>query len=84
MMKSTDACLVRWILQRGRENLTCQVDVRRNGATTYEIAVVPHANVQWGSVEAVRSPLAALQRHAEITNRLLEHGWSVARHTTSH
>jgi hypothetical protein len=60
------------------------VDVRFSGATTYEIAVVPHANVDWGTVEAVKSPLAALRRHAEIANQLLEHGWSVARHTTSH
>ncbi len=84
MTNNSGDCLVRWVLQRGGQNLTCQVDVRHNGATTYEIAVVPHANVEWGTVEAVKSPLAALRRHAEITNRLLETGWSVARHTTRH
>jgi hypothetical protein len=78
------ACLVRWTLRRGEANVTCQVDVRRNGSTTYEVAVVPHANVEWGIVEEVKSPLAALRRHAEIANRLMENGWSVTRHTTSH
>ena len=78
------ACLVRWTLHRSGENVTCQVDVRRNGSTTYEVAVVPQANVEWGIVEEVKSPLAALQRHAEIANRLMESGWSVTRHTSSH
>jgi len=84
MTKTSDKCLVRWVLQRGGENLTCQVDVRRSRATTYEVAVVPHTHVEWGTVEAVKSPLAALRRHAEIANLLMEDGWSVARHTTSH
>jgi hypothetical protein len=75
------ACLVQWIFRRGSENVTCQVDVCRNGSTTYQLAVVPHRDVEAATIETIKSPLIALQRHAEIANRLREDGWSVARRT---
>jgi hypothetical protein len=76
--------LVRWVLTRGVESVTCQINVRGRRSNTYEIAVVPHTNVGWGSIEDVKTPWAALHRHAEITNRLLNEGWSVTRHTPLH
>jgi hypothetical protein len=74
--------LVQWVLRRGNEQVTCQVDVRRNGKTTYEVAVVPHHAIETSTVEATPSSVAALQRHAELALWLREQGWSVARRTS--
>ena len=70
------ACLIRWVLQRGEEILTCQVDAHVNGAA-YDVCVVPHWDVNAASIEVISTPGRAFQRHAEIAMRLRDADWFV-------
>jgi hypothetical protein len=47
----------------------------------YDVAIVPHSNLASATIESVATPLAAMQRHAEIAHQLRESGWCVARRT---
>jgi hypothetical protein len=70
-------CVMRWILRRGNDFVTCQIDALLN-SRAYEVSVVPHWNVRAMATESVASPRLALQRHAEIAKQLREAGWVVA------
>lgn len=69
-------CLLRWVLQRGGEFLTCQIDahVRRSA---YDVCIVPHRDLNAASIEVVTTPGRALQRHAEVAMRLRNDGWRI-------
>jgi hypothetical protein len=70
--------VVRWLFTRNGRALTCQVRTDGRGSS-YEVAVVPHWDVDLSVVEQVETPVNALQRHAQIAMMLREAGWSVAR-----
>jgi hypothetical protein len=70
-------CLIRWVLQRGGEILTCQVDAHVH-RSAYDVCIVPHWDVDAASIEVIATPSRAFQRHAEIAMRLRNAGWFVA------
>lgn len=75
---SESVCLLRWTFQKNGKAITCQVDGNES-ASSYDVCVVPHWDVASAVVEKVQTPVGAFQRHAEITMRLRDAGWSVAR-----
>ena len=74
------ARLVSWIFHRNGHALTCQVD-RGPTPLSYDVCIVPHWDVAATAVETVKSPIQALQRHAEIAKQLQEAGWLLTRRT---
>lgn len=75
-------CLIRWVLQRGRETLTCQVDAHVH-QSAYDVCIVPHSDVDAASIEVIATPSRAFQRHAEIAMRLRNAGWIVTARSSS-
>lgn len=74
--KAETVCLIRWVLQRGGEILTCQVDAHVHRAA-YDVSIVPHWDVNAASIEVLATPGRAFQRHAEIAMRLRDADWFV-------
>ena len=74
----SDTLVMRWVFQRGRHVVTCEIDECEDGAG-YEVSVVPHWDVASAIVEPADTTVAALRRHAEIASELREAGWAVAR-----
>jgi hypothetical protein len=70
--------LLRWILRRGNDALTCGVDAR--GDRSFDVCVVPHWDISASVIERFPAPTSALRRHAEIAARLRQSGWVVADH----
>jgi hypothetical protein len=73
--------IVRWILRRGADAITCEVDVRAN--RSYDVCVVPHRDVSSSRVERFDAPTAALLRHAEIARGLRQQGWALTDYVTA-
>jgi len=73
--------LVQWIFRRDGHAVTCQV-AAGDTPLSYDVCLVPHWDVAATSIETVRSPFQAMQRHAEIAKQLLDAGWLVTRRTT--
>ena len=69
--------MLRWVFRRDGATLTCEVDTNGQG---WEVFVVPHWNVGASTLERFPTPLAALERQAEIAYRLREAGWTVVDH----
>jgi hypothetical protein len=72
--------IVRWEFQRGSRHLTCLVDALPDIAE-YDVATVPHWDLNASTVETFDAPSAALHRHADIAAHLREAGWTVASYT---
>jgi hypothetical protein len=66
--------IVSWVLQRGHQLLTCEVD---RASSSFEVAVVPHWDVSASAIETFATPVDALQRHAEIISELRQRGWAL-------
>ena len=75
---SESVCLLRWTFQKDDKSITCQIEGNQ-AAASYDVSVVPHWDVASAVVEEAETPFGAFQRHAEISMRLREAGWSVAR-----
>lgn len=73
--------MLRWILQRDTNAITCQLDVR--GTRSYEVCVVPHWDPSSAVIERYDAPTPALLRHAEVARRLRENGWMVIDHVAA-
>ena len=73
--------MLRWILERDKNAVTCQLDAR--GSRSYEVCIVPHWNPSSAVIESYDAPTPALLRHAEITRRLREKGWMVIDHVAA-
>ena len=69
--------MLRWILRRHHATLTCEIDSNDRG---WEVCVVPHWNVGAATIERFKTPLSAVERHADIAYRLRQAGWSVVDH----
>ena len=67
--------VVRWVLARGAQTVTCQINARANRRTV-DVCVVPQGKVR-GVIVAVGSPCDALMLHAHIASRLRDSGWRV-------
>ncbi len=67
--------MLRWRFRRHANTITCRVDFTADHQ--YEVSVVPHWDVSASTVERFDSAPHALQRHAELAQRLREAGWVV-------
>ncbi|MBI4265916.1 MAG: hypothetical protein HY657_16190 [Acidobacteria bacterium] len=65
---------LRWVFRRGAETLTCEVDAT---GSRWEVCVVPHWDVAATVIERFKTPISALERHAEIAHALREVGWTL-------
>jgi hypothetical protein len=72
------APMLRWVLQRNEQAITCELDAR--GTRSYEVCIVPHWNLSAAVIERFDAPTPALLRHAEVSRRLGESGWKVVDH----
>lgn len=68
--------LLRWVLTRGDEAVTCQVNAHADRRTA-DVSVLPHSKIRAGAVLAVPSTCDALLLHAHIASRLKDAGWRV-------
>ena len=72
------APLLLWVLQRGANAITCELDARDD--QSYEVCVVPHWDPSATVIERFQTPMLAVERHADIARRLRENGWIVIDH----
>jgi hypothetical protein len=79
--KPTNRCLLRWVLQRGTDALACEVDT--HGDRAYDLQVVLGWNDAPALSEHFNNPVAAMERHAQVTALLRDAGWIVAEHTVA-
>jgi hypothetical protein len=70
--------MLKWILQRDSDAITCQLDAR--DARSYEVWIVPHWNPSSAVIEYYEAPTEAILRHAEVARSLREEGWMVIDH----
>jgi hypothetical protein len=73
--------MVRWVLERETNVITCQLDAR--GIRSYELCVLPHSDPSSAVIERFDAPTPALLRHAEVASRLRENGWMVIDHVAA-
>ncbi len=73
--------MLRWVFRRRADAITCGVDF--TAGHQYEVSVVPHWNVSATAIEGFDSAPHALQRHAELTQRLRDSGWIVIDHAAA-
>ena len=69
--------LLRWVLYRGEEAITCQID-RTLTDGSYAVSVVPHQNLTAAAIETYDTSIPAFQRHAAIVSELRQTGWKMA------
>lgn len=65
-----------WLFIRGNQALSCDVDVRGDGA--YAVSLLPLWAAGEPTTETFAKPGEAMRRHAEITNYLHATGWLLA------
>ena len=70
--------VLRWVLSRGQDAITCQVTAHSN-QRTFDVGVLPHWDVQSGAIHVVAGPSQALTLHARIASRLRDSGWRIVR-----
>jgi len=73
------ADMIRWQFRMRNLRLTCGVS--RLADHCFSVVTLPHWDIQRGIVETFADPGSALQRHAEIVDRLRASGWSIAAYT---
>jgi hypothetical protein len=69
--------LLRWVLCRGEEAITCQID-RTLADGSYAVSVVPHRHLAAAAIETYETSVPAFQRHAAIVSELRQTGWKMA------
>jgi hypothetical protein len=72
--------LLRWIFERGHQQLICRVD-QRPGEGTFTLSLVPHSSRSAGIAETFTSAWSAFRRHAMIASELRRTGWRLAAYT---
>ena len=69
--------LLRWVLCRGEEAITCQID-RTLADGSYAVSVVPHRDLAAAAIETYETSMPAFQRHAAIVSELRQTGWKMS------
>lgn len=69
----SSTCMLRWVLGNGPAAIACEVDAMTDHA--FALRVVPLAAPEDGFVELFATATSALERHADITERLRDAGW---------
>ena len=73
------ADMIRWQFRMRNLMLTCGVSRLAN--REFSVVTLPHWDIQRAVVETFADPASALQRHAEIVDRLRATGWSIEAYT---
>lgn len=76
--KTTDTypsttCMLRWVLANGAAAIACEVDAMTDHA--FALKVTSLRAPEDGFVELFCTATSALERHADITERLRDAGW---------
>ncbi len=66
-------CMLRWVLANGPAAIACEVDAMTDHA--FALRVVLLGAPEDGFVELFCTATSALERHADITERLRDAGW---------
>jgi hypothetical protein len=66
--------LLEWVLCRGREIVTCQLD---QAGDQYRVSVLPHRTRDRLFVRLFDAGLSAFQRHAALVKELRDVGWTL-------
>ena len=69
----SSTCMLRWVLANGPAAIACEVDAMTDHA--FALRVVPLAAPEDGFVELFCTATSALERHADVTERLRDAGW---------
>lgn len=72
--------LVHWEFERHNRHLTCGVSIAPD-LPQYEVATTPLWTSEALVVERFDTPVGALQRHAQIVERLRHDGWTLSAYT---
>jgi hypothetical protein len=70
--------MLRWVLRRDTEAITCQLDAR--GSRSHELCILPHWDPTSAVIERFEAPTPARLRHAEVATLLRDDGWMVIDH----
>jgi len=71
------AAILRWIFVRGTNAIICEIRV--NGRHSHDVCVMPHWDLSSSVVERYNRPAHAVSRHADISRRLRDAGWTLIR-----
>jgi hypothetical protein len=69
----SSTCMLRWVLANGPAAIACEVDAMTDHA--FALRVVPLSSPEDGFVELFCTATSAMERHADITERLRDAGW---------
>jgi hypothetical protein len=69
----SSTCMLRWLLANGPAAIACEVDAMTDHA--FALRVVPLSSPEDGFVELFCTATSAMERHADITERLRDAGW---------
>jgi hypothetical protein len=74
--------LICWTFHRGSQSLICAVEEITKAS--YEVCVLPSWNIELATVEHFTDSGAAFRRHAEISLRFREVGWTTEHRVMHH
>jgi hypothetical protein len=66
-------CMLRWVLANEPAAIACEVDAMTDHG--FALRVMPLSSPEDGFVELFCTATSALERHADITERLRDAGW---------
>lgn len=69
--------VVSWVLRQGTAAITCGIEMKAD--RSFELSVVPSWSRRSSLVEQFPGAVAAMERHAQVADRLRDLGWSVTR-----
>ena len=78
----TSTCMLRWVLANGPAAIACEIDAMTEHA--FALRIVPLSSPGKGFVELFSTATSAMERHADITERLRDAGWHTDRLTARH
>jgi hypothetical protein len=74
--------MLQWTFLRGGNALACEIDTS-NAGRSYDVRIVPRADLAAPVVEHFESCRSALCRHAEIAAQLRQAGWMLSAYTVT-
>jgi hypothetical protein len=81
VVNPSSMCMLRWVLASGAAAIACEVDAMTDHA--FALKVMPLSSPGEGFVELFCTATSALERHADITERLPDAGWRTDHLTAS-
>ena len=73
-------CMLRWVLANGPAAIACEIDAITEHA--FALKIISLSSPEEGFVELFCTATSAMERHADITERLRDAGWDTDHLTT--